>query len=352
MKAKFYIGIISALLLAGSPMAAQFADDGFRNDNTGTVINNYYYDDYDYYFASRINRFHRSYAAFDYYSPVFTETYYYNYNPYSWGISIYGGGGFGFGVGYSYRYPVYSYSMYDPYYGSSWGYDPFYYGYDPFYYSWYSPVVININVRNRWRPNYWGWHGYDRWYYEHNHWYNDYRPVYHTNNYYYYNTPSRYSSRDLPERKGTTEYNRSNSGGTSRREGAPAPGSRSSINNNVNSGTKSNISAEPSSRGRVAPVESTGASRNQTSTRVNNAPAVRTQSAPAVRTQSAPAKSSPSRSQVSRPSSSSRGSAVSGSRSSAPKSSGSSSRSSSSSSSSRSSSSKSSRSSSESGSRR
>src|SRR4030042_7004207 len=106
MKAKFYIGIISALLLAGSPVAAQFADD------------------YDYYYASRINRFHRSYAAFDYYSPVFTETYYYNYRPFSWGISIYGGGGFGFGLGHSYRYPVYNYGWYDPYYGSSlyWGY--------------------------------------------------------------------------------------------------------------------------------------------------------------------------------------------------------------------------------------
>jgi hypothetical protein len=39
MKAKFYIGIISALLLAGSPMAAQFADNsGFRNDNARMVI--------------------------------------------------------------------------------------------------------------------------------------------------------------------------------------------------------------------------------------------------------------------------------------------------------------------------
>src|SRR4030043_1283506 len=132
MKAKFYIGLISALLLAGSPMAAQFADDGFRNDNTGLVINNYYYDDYDYYYASRINRFHRSYAAFDYYSPVFTEIYYYNYRPFSWGISIYGGGGFGFGLGHSYRYPVYNYGWDDPYYGSSlyWGYEPYYYSYD------------------------------------------------------------------------------------------------------------------------------------------------------------------------------------------------------------------------------
>ena len=109
------------------------------------VVNNYY-DDYDYYFSSRINRFHRSYAAFDYYAPVFTDSYWYNYQPYSWGVSIYGGGGFG--IGFSTSYPVYNYgysyySGYDPYYGSS-----YYWGYDPFYYSnWYSPVVINIGCK-------------------------------------------------------------------------------------------------------------------------------------------------------------------------------------------------------------
>jgi len=179
MKAKFYLGILSALLIAASPVKAQFvANSEFRNDGAGIVINNYY-DDYDYYFSSRINRFHRSYAAFGYYSPVFTDTYWYNYQPYSWGVSIYGRSGFGYG--YSVNYPIYynawDYNMgYDPYYGST-----YYWGYDPFYYTWYSPVVININLGNRWRNNYWGLHN-------HNYWYNDYRPVYNTyNNYNNYN---------------------------------------------------------------------------------------------------------------------------------------------------------------------
>jgi hypothetical protein len=128
MKANFNIGIIAALLLTGSTLKAQVADmRDFRNDDA-RIVNNYY-DDYDYYFSSRINRFHRSYSAFDYYSPVFTETYWYNYQPHSWGISIYGGGGFG--IGYSYNYPVYNYGYgnfyggYEPYFGSSyyWGYD-------------------------------------------------------------------------------------------------------------------------------------------------------------------------------------------------------------------------------------
>jgi hypothetical protein len=247
MKANFYIGIISALLLAGSPMAAQIADNGFRSDNSGLVINNYYYNDYDYYFASRINRFHREYAAFDYYSPVFTDTYFYTYNPFSWGISIYGRGGFGFGVGYAYRYPSYSYGWYDPYYGSNWywGYNPYFYSYDPYFYSWYSPVIININIRNRWRPWYSGWYG-------HNPWFNDYRPVYHSQNY-YNNSSSRYYSRDINERKGPAELNRSNSGGQSRRTAAPAitPGRR---------------------------IESSTPSRNQTSSRVTTNQSLRTQS--------------------------------------------------------------------------
>jgi len=119
MKAKYYIGILSAMLLAGYPLKAQITDNrNFRNDDAGLVINNYY-DDYDYYYSSRINRFHRSYTAFDYYSPMFTDTYWYNYQPYTWGLSIYGRNGLGFG--FSFNYPVY-------YYG--WGYNNLYNYYD------------------------------------------------------------------------------------------------------------------------------------------------------------------------------------------------------------------------------
>ena len=183
MKAKYYIGIISA------PSAYRINGKGpdmlicrdYRNDDARIVVNNYY-DDYDYYFSSRINRFHRSYSAFNYYAPVFTDTYWYNYQPFSWGISIYGGGGFG--IGYSYNYPVYNYGYgynngwYDPYYGSS-----YYWGYDPFYYNnWYTPGY-KYRIRNRWHNDYYGWwHG-------HNHGYNDYRPDYNT-----YNNYNNYSS--------------------------------------------------------------------------------------------------------------------------------------------------------------
>lgn len=193
MKAKYYIGILSVLLLTGSTLKAQTADmRDFRNDGARIVVNNYY-DDYDFYFSSRINRFHRSYSAFNYYAPVFTDTYWYNYKPYSWGLSIYGGGGFG--IGYSYNYPVYNYEYdngwYDPYFGSS-----YYRGYDPFYYNnWYRPVVINIGIRNRWSGNHNGW-------YSHNNYrgYNDYRPVHNRYNNYNNNSNSHYSSPKRPDR--------------------------------------------------------------------------------------------------------------------------------------------------------
>ena len=75
MKAKYSIGLLSILLLASSAVKAQSGDSrDFGNDDARIVVNNYY-DDNDYYYASRINRFHRSYAAFDYYSPIYTDSY-------------------------------------------------------------------------------------------------------------------------------------------------------------------------------------------------------------------------------------------------------------------------------------
>ncbi len=51
-------------------------------------MNNYYHVS-GYEYASRISRFHTSYVTFDFYSPMFTEIYWYRYTPYSWGVSIY-----------------------------------------------------------------------------------------------------------------------------------------------------------------------------------------------------------------------------------------------------------------------
>src|SRR5665811_641305 len=172
MKAKYYIGIITVQMLACSTVKGQRGDSGdYRNDDAKIVVNNYY-DDNDYYYSSRINRFHRSYAAFDYFAPIFTDSYWYNYQPNSWGMSIYGGGS---GFGYS-NYPMYNYGYnsyygYDPYYGSN-----YYWGYDPFFYSsWYSPVFFGFGYGNRWHNSYYGWNNH---YY--NHGYNDYGHSYYS----------------------------------------------------------------------------------------------------------------------------------------------------------------------------
>ena len=61
------------------------------------VTNNYYYGDnydygneyYDYEYSSRIRRFHRNSARFGYYDDYFTNYYWYDYDPYFYGTSIY-----------------------------------------------------------------------------------------------------------------------------------------------------------------------------------------------------------------------------------------------------------------------
>jgi hypothetical protein len=210
MKAKIYIGILSAVLLPGFLAQAQIADArDFRNEGAGLVINNYY-NDYDYFYTSRINRFHRSFSAFNYYSPVFTDSYWYNYEPYTWGLSIYGGGGLGFGN--SFNYPVYyNYGWNEPYFGSSyyWGYDPFFFG------GWYSPVVVNIRIRNRWSHNYYGWNGRNRW----DRWDYHNRPVYNTYNNNNYNYPSgNYPSNTNISRRGESVNSNNPAVNASRRE--------------------------------------------------------------------------------------------------------------------------------------
>jgi hypothetical protein len=177
MKAKIYIGIITAVLLPGFLAQAQISDSrDYRDGYTTTEVNNYY--NYDYYYSSRINRFHRSFSTFNYYAPLFTDSYWYNYEPYSWGLTIYGGGGIGFG--YSYNYPVYfDYGWNNPYFGGS-----YYRGYNPFYFStWFSPVVINIGFGNRWHNNYYSWRGHNRWDYDYRHDYNTYNNNYYSRGY-------------------------------------------------------------------------------------------------------------------------------------------------------------------------
>jgi len=113
-------------------------------DDGGTVINNYYLDnnDYDYFYTSRIRRFHSPYYGYNYYDPWYSDMYFYNYDPFYWGTSIYLGYNWG-GFGYNYYYPSfysnhYYYDYYSPY-GYGYGYSPYYSSsyYSGYYHGYY-----------------------------------------------------------------------------------------------------------------------------------------------------------------------------------------------------------------------
>jgi uncharacterized membrane protein YgcG len=117
----------------------QPADYTTYMDTVGSnQVTNYYFFDspHDYYYASRIRRFHRNYAMMGFYDPFFTDMYWYNYNPHYYGMNIYMG--------------------YDPFYfpGSyySWGYRPW--GWAHYGYGW--------GYGSRW-GNYWSGHNYGYW---------------------------------------------------------------------------------------------------------------------------------------------------------------------------------------------
>jgi len=109
-------------------------------DSTGNtyVTNNYYgdyYEDSDYAYASRINRFHR-YNTWNYYDPFYTNMYWYNYDPYFYGVSI-----------YSSCWPSYNW-----YWGNNWGWN---WGWN---YGWGWNNMYGANYYGGWGWNYgWGW---------------------------------------------------------------------------------------------------------------------------------------------------------------------------------------------------
>lgn len=123
------------------------------------------YDDQDYYYASRIKRFHRPYRGFSYYDPCYVDYYFYDpfsYDPWYWERDIYSASWY-----YS---PYYSYTRYhyrpwrynywnywDGYYG--WGCNPYSYSYWPgSYYS--NNYYYGGNYYNNYHNNHNG-HGYN-----------------------------------------------------------------------------------------------------------------------------------------------------------------------------------------------
>jgi hypothetical protein len=136
--------------------------DTYYDEDGNLVINNYYMDGYhhDYYYESRIRRFHRNWAHFGYYDPFFTNSYWYNYNPYYIGSSIYMGYDPFFSFGYfpgsyyswGYRPWAWAHYGYGWGYGNPWGLYGNYYGYNAGYHRGYWDSYYGYN--------YWGFGGY------------------------------------------------------------------------------------------------------------------------------------------------------------------------------------------------
>lgn len=140
------------------------------------------YDDYyDYEYAARLRRFHNPTPGAGYYDNYYTNSYYYNQNPYYYGTSLYNSysfwgpsayaynycpssyfyynSGWAWGTGMYYGNPYgspYGYGYYDPWMNQGWGYNP-YYSYYPGWNSggWYGPMTPVY-------AGYWGgpWMGY------------------------------------------------------------------------------------------------------------------------------------------------------------------------------------------------
>jgi hypothetical protein len=150
---------------SGNDVSNQGAAGNSQQGASGVtqVTNNYYgdsfdYDDYyDYSYSSRIRRFHQPFNGFGYYDPIYTNVYYYDYDPLFWGNSIY--------LGYNWWAPTtINYVSWNSGWGwgAGWGggwYRPWY---RPWIYSnsWYYGSVWGGWWNDPWAYNSWGWGGY------------------------------------------------------------------------------------------------------------------------------------------------------------------------------------------------
>ena len=104
------------------------------------------YDDcYDYYYTTRLRRFHGPHFGFSYYNNYFTNSFWYSNNPYNCGVSIY--------YGYNFWNPWYMDPWHNYHFG--WGYhNPFYhFGYHNNWSYWhtnhaYFPTYFNSYDNN------------------------------------------------------------------------------------------------------------------------------------------------------------------------------------------------------------
>ncbi|MFL5751996.1 MAG: hypothetical protein ACJ76F_01210 [Bacteroidia bacterium] len=135
------------------PTDSKIAANPADNSNPYYKDKDFNYDDYyDNEYASRVKRFHSPMYGVGYYDTYYTNSYFYNQNPYQYGVSIYNGynfwpsynnysyvsnynwGGY-YGCGSNYNYNPYT-GYYGPGYGSGYGYMNSGFGYSNFGNNW------------------------------------------------------------------------------------------------------------------------------------------------------------------------------------------------------------------------
>ncbi len=193
------------------------------------------YDDYyDYEYATRIKRFDNNINGLSYYDNYYTNSYWYNQNPYNYGVSVYNGYSW-WGNGYN----LYSYNpSTNFYYNNGW------------YSSFPSGGYMGYNPYNTWGNSYWqgynngyhngynngynnGWNGYPYYGYG-NYGYNNYNPY---GNYYGYGNNNYngsswgyYNSYD--NNSGYTYGPRTSHGGSNSQRSSSAGMTTSGVDNN------------------------------------------------------------------------------------------------------------------------
>jgi hypothetical protein len=206
---------------AGPGSGSQGQGSVTTGDSRQQVIVNNYYVRSGYEYASRIKRFHTSYVTFDFYSPVYTEVFWYRYSPYTWGVSIYDDW-------YYYGGNVSRYSWTSGFGGSYWwGYEPWWAGSSYMGYgrsAWDNPgfgYSVNYYLG---RPHYHYPVAYSGW--DNHRWVSHRGPVTVINNNtynYYYGSEKRNSPQ-----AGSSGYNPPSPNTSGRRQGYTATGGRSS----------------------------------------------------------------------------------------------------------------------------
>lgn len=93
-------------------------------------------DYYDYAYSARLRRFYHPVVYRDYYADYYTNLYWYTYDPFCWGTSIY--------LGYSWWYPSYYSSLYwDPFYHHYWHHHYFHHHHHHHHHSHYDVCYFN-----------------------------------------------------------------------------------------------------------------------------------------------------------------------------------------------------------------